>query len=75
MNTSRSIVLFGVSSRYLCHTCSATSCGDDLLDRGCADAVVFGSRTATAGVVVLTAGAGGLDAGDVAGFFGGILRR
>ena len=32
MNTSRSIVLVGVSSRYLCQTWRATSCGDDLAD-------------------------------------------
>lgn len=32
MKTSRSIVLVGVSLRYLCHTWSATSCGEDLAD-------------------------------------------
>jgi len=32
MNTSRSIVLVGVSFKYLCHTWRATSCGDDLAD-------------------------------------------
>lgn len=32
MNTSKSIVLVGVSFKYLCHTWRATSCGDDLAD-------------------------------------------
>lgn len=72
MNTSSSMVLFGVSSRYLCHTCKATSCGDDLFDRGCVDVVVLDSRTTTAGVVVAGA-VGGFDAGDEVGFLGGIL--
>lgn len=40
MKTSRSIVLFGVSLRYLCQTCNATSCGDDFADKVAFDGVL-----------------------------------
>ena len=58
MKTSRSIVLLGVSSRYLFHTWRATSCGEDFEESGVAEIVVL---------LVFNWGCGGEDTEDVLG--------
>jgi len=75
MKTSSSIVLVGVSLRYLCQTCSATSCGDDLLDNAefetllvCVAELTRGVAWAVGVFAVAGAGAVALGVDSCAGF-------
>lgn len=52
MKTSRSIVLFGVSLRYLCQTCKATSCGDDFADNAVLEGALAWAGWEGTGVVL-----------------------
>jgi len=74
MKTSKSIVLVGVSFRYLCQTWRATSCGDDLADNDEVEAeavlvcVAEGARDAGWATCALIGGAAALGVAGCAGF-------
>ena len=72
MNTSKSIVLVGVSFRYFCQTWRATSWGDDLAVRRGVEGLLFCTEGSLrgAGVVAGIEDAGVADLLGVAGCAG-----
>ena len=72
MKTSRSIVLVGVSFKYVCHTWRATSCGEDFAES--AGVVPDTERGAgVTGPAVLVVDVVGFEGVVVAGFFAIVL--